>query len=183
MSVQTTGGGWLAALERFTRAVNHVFLVLSGVLVVAILALVCLSVIFRYFFNNPLSWALDWTTFLLVFVFFLALAPALQGGNHIEVDLFDPLIPAKWHKTQRLIGKALTLLFAAVLVWFIIHRYLDIVDLDELSFTMVHMQLKYIFWIGPIGAIQFLLTAIVDIVRFAQTKPEDIEKFGVATGH
>ncbi len=183
MDASAGGGGWFAALERFTQRVNRIFLILSAILVLAILALVCLSVIFRYFLNNPLAWALDYTTFLLVFVFFLAISPALQGGNHIEVDLFDPLIPEKWHKAQRMIGKLLTLVFAVALLIFIARRFEDIVDLDELSFTMVHMPLKYIFWIGPIGAAQFLLTAIVDIIRFAKTPAEDVAKFGAATGH
>lgn len=183
MNADASGGGWFPALERFTQKVNRLFLILSAVLVLAILALVCLSVIFRYFLNNPLAWALDYTTFLLVFVFFLAISPALQGGNHIEVDLFDPLIPEKWHKAQRMIGKLLTLIFALALLIFIVRRYEDIVDLDELSFTMVHMPLKYILWIGPVGAAQFLLTAIVDIVRFAQTPAEDIAKYGAVTGH
>lgn len=183
MNESARDSGWFAALERFTRNVNRIFLVLSAVLVLAILALVCISVIFRYFFNNPLAWALDYTTFLLVFVFFLAISPALQGGNHIEVDLFDPLIPERWHKAQRMIGKVLTLIFALALFIFIVRRYEDIVDLDELSFTMVHMPLKYIFWIGPVGAAQFLLTAIVDIIRFARTPADKVAAFGAVTGH
>lgn len=183
MDMSGNGSGWFAALARFTRTVNRLFLILAMLLVLAIMALVCISVFFRYVLNAPLGWALDYTTFLLVFVFFLAIAPALQAGNHIEVDLFDPVIPEKWHKAQRLIGKALTLVFAFVLVIFIVRRYEDIVDLDELSFTMVHMPLKYIYWIGPVGAAQFLLTAIVDIVAFARIKPEDVAKFGAAPGH
>ena len=183
MNTPTQGSGWFAALAGFTRAVNRLFLILAMLLVLGILSLVCVSVFFRYMLNAPLGWALDYTTFLLVFVFFLAIAPALQAGNHIEVDLFDPVIPEKWHKAQRLIGKSLTLVFAIVMVIFIVRRYEDIVDLDELSFTMVHMPLKYIYWIGPIGAAQFLLTAIVDIIAFAKTKPEDVASFGAATGH
>jgi hypothetical protein len=40
------------------------------------------------------------------------------------------------------------------------------VEVDEISFTMLIVQLKYIYWIGPVGAFQFLLTAIVLLVRF-----------------
>ena len=31
---------------------------------------------------------------------------------------------------------------------------------------MLTVQLKFIYWIGPIGTLQFLLTAIVLLVRF-----------------
>lgn len=176
-------GGLLGGLERFTRAVNKAFAILAALIVLAILLLVCAAVISRYFLNAPISEALDVTTFLLVFVFFLALAPALQSGSHIEVDLFDPLIPQKWHKAQRIVGKLLTLLFAGVLLVFVSHHYYDIVDLDELSFTMLTVPLKYIYWIGPVGAAQFLLTAVVDLLRFAQLRPEEISQVAAATGH
>ena len=44
--------------------------------------------------------------------------------------------------------------------------YREIVNVDELSFTMITVQLKFIYWIGPIGALQFLLTALVLFLRF-----------------
>jgi len=40
------------------------------------------------------------------------------------------------------------------------------VELDEISFTMLIVQLKYLYWIGPLGAAQFLLTSIVLLIRF-----------------
>ena len=53
------------------------------------------------------------------------------------------------------------MIFAAVFFWFVLAYYREIVDADELSFTMLTVQLKLIYWIGPVGALQFLLTAIV----------------------
>ena len=56
--------------------------------------------------------------------------------------------------------------FAAIFLWYVAAFYHDIVEVDEISFTMLIVQLKYIYWIGPVGAFQFLLTAIVLLVRF-----------------
>ena len=129
-------------------------------------ALIVVAVFYRYVLQDPIAWVLDITIFLLVFVFFLAVAPALESGSHIEVDLFDPLIPSSARKTQRLIGKVLTLIFAAIFFWFVLAYYREIVETDELSFTMITVPLKYVYWIGPIGALQFLLTAAVLLIRF-----------------
>ena len=104
--------------------------------------------------------------FLLVFVFFFSVAPALQSDSHIEVDMFDPLIPARLHKPVRLIGKLLTLIFATIFFWYVFIFYIDILETDELSFGMIEVRLKLIYWIGPIGTLQFLLTAIVLLARF-----------------
>ena len=37
--------------------------------------------------------------------------------------------------------------------------------------------------IGPVGALEFLLTAIVDFVRFASLSTDEVEAYGAATGH
>ena len=58
------------------------------------MTLIMVEIFYRYVLHDPIAWVLDITIFLLVFVFFLAVAPALESGSHIEVDLFDPLIPS-----------------------------------------------------------------------------------------
>ena len=158
--------GWLDQVEAFTRLVNRLFAAIACILVLVIMALIVVAVFYRYVLDDPIAWVLDISIFLLVFVFFLAVAPALESGSHIEVDLFDPLIPQPARKAQRLVGKALTVIFAAVFFWFVLAYYREIVEIDELSFTMITVQLKLVYWIGPIGALQFLLTAIVLFIRF-----------------
>jgi TRAP-type C4-dicarboxylate transport system permease small subunit len=160
------GPGWLDRLEAFTRGVNRVFAAIACILVLVIMTLIVVAIFYRYVLYDPIAWILDITIFLFVFVFFLAVAPALESGSHIEVDLFDPLIPQWARKAQRLIGKALTLIFAAIFFWFVLAFYREIVNVDELSFTMITVQLKFIYWIGPVGALQFLLTALVLFIRF-----------------
>jgi TRAP-type C4-dicarboxylate transport system permease small subunit len=157
---------WLDRVEAFTRLVNRLFAAIACILVLVITALIVVAVFYRYVLQDPIAWVLDITIFILVFVFFLAISPALESGSHIEVDLFDPLIPPRYRKTQRLIGKVLTLIFAVVFFWFVLAYYREIVEVDELSFTMIIVQLKLIYWIGPIGALQFLLTAAVLLLRF-----------------
>ena len=183
MTHSSRSGAFIGALESFTRAVNRIFALLASVLVFVIMLMVLAAVFCRYALNMPLAWLLDYTIFMLTFVFFLALAPALESGSHIEVDLFDPLLPRSWHKAQRLVGKTLTLIFAAVLLWFVTRTFHTVVDDDELSFTMTTIYLKYVYWIGPVGALQFFLTAIVDIVRFASLTTDQVEAQGAATGH
>ena len=157
---------WFDRLEAFTHAVNRSFAVIACLLVLVIMAAIVVQIVYRFVLDDPIAWVLDITIFLLVFVFFLAVAPALQSGSHIEVDMFDSLIPKRHHKAVRLIGKLLTVAFAAIFLWYVAAFYYDIVELDEVSFTMLIVQLKYLYWIGPLGAAQFLLTAIVQLIRF-----------------
>lgn len=157
---------WFDRLEAFTRAVNRAFAAIACLLVLVIMTVIMIQIVYRFILDDPVAWVLDITIFLLVFVFFLAVAPALQSGSHIEVDMFDSLIPKRHHKMVRLIGKLLTVAFGAIFLWYVAAFYEDIVEVDEVSFTMLIVQLKYLYWIGPLGAAQFLLTAIVLLIRF-----------------
>ncbi|MGE3645331.1 MAG: TRAP transporter small permease [Beijerinckiaceae bacterium] len=176
------GPVWLDRFEAFTRIVNRIFAALACLIVMVIMILLVVGVFFRYALHDPIPWILDVTIFMLAFVFFLAVAPALESGSHIEVDLFDPLIPRTMRKAQRIVGKLLTLVFAGVFLWFVAHYYAEIVEADELSFTMITIPLKYVHWIGPVGAAQFLLTAIVQFIRFWM-EPLPGEPDGAATLH
>jgi TRAP-type C4-dicarboxylate transport system permease small subunit len=157
---------WFDRLEAFTRLINRVFAAAACLLVLVIMAAIVVQIVYRFVLGDPIAWVLDITIFLLVFVFFLALAPTLQSGGHIEVDMFDALISNPLRKPVRLVGKLLTVAFAAIFFWYVSAFYSDIVEVDEISFTMLIVQLKYIYWIGPVGAFQFLLTAIVLLLRF-----------------
>lgn len=158
--------GWFEQIEAFTRAVNRIFAALACLLVLVIMTAIVVQIIYRFVLNDPVAWVLDITIFLLVFVFFLSVAPALQSGSHIEVDMFDAMIADRYRKPVRLIGKILTVVFAAIFLWYVAAYYYDVVEVDEVSFTMLIVQLKYLYWIGPLGALQFLLTAIVQLIRF-----------------
>lgn len=157
---------WFERLETFTRVVNRVFAALACLLVLVIMTAIVVQIVYRFALDDPIAWVLDITIFLLVFVFFLSVAPALQSGSHIEVDMFDALIADRYRKAVRLIGKILTVIFAAIFLWYVAAFYYDIVEVDEVSFTMLIVQLKYLYWIGPLGALQLLLTAVVLLMRF-----------------
>jgi TRAP-type C4-dicarboxylate transport system permease small subunit len=160
--------GWFDRLEAFTRLINRVFAMVACLLVLIIMTAIMVQIVYRFVLNDPIAWVLDITIFLLVFVFFLALAPTLQSGGHIEVDMFDSLIAESLRKPVRFVGKLLTVAFAAIFLWYVAAFYEDIVEVDEISFTILIVQLKYVYWIGPVGAFQFLLTAIVLLVRFCR---------------
>src|SRR4051812_22638106 len=108
------------ALERFTTAVNRIFAFCASAIVLIIVLIVVREVIARYVFNAPSIWAADITRFALLYAFFLAVAPALQSGHHVSVDLFDPLIPLRWRRDIHVLGHGLTIIFSSVLFWYVL---------------------------------------------------------------
>ena len=55
--------------------------------------LYCMEVVFRYFLNAPTRWSLEFITFLMLIVTFLAIPHAVRGGMHIAVTLLADLYP------------------------------------------------------------------------------------------
>jgi TRAP-type C4-dicarboxylate transport system permease small subunit len=122
---------------------------------------VLIDVGLRYFFNAPTIWATDVARYLLLFIFFTSLAPALQSGHHVAVDLFDRLLPAWLLRLQPSIGGFLIIAFGLVLTWQLWRTFVQTVEDDALANSLLVLPLKYFYWIGPLGAAQFVLTAVV----------------------
>jgi TRAP-type C4-dicarboxylate transport system permease small subunit len=153
------------ALERFTRLVNRIFAIAARVIVLGIVLVVIREVVFRYVLNAPSVWAMDGSSFALVFVFFLALAPALESGHHVAVDLFDPLVPARLRRQQKIAGHLLTGAFGLTLFWYLLDMTVEAFQTDEMTYSVVPVPLKWVYWIGPVGSLEFVLTAVVLLGR------------------
>ena len=167
----TNGRSWIDKAEAFTRAVNRVFALIACILVMVIVLIIVREVVLRYIFNAPSTWSLDVSRYLLLFTFFLALAPALESGHHVHVDLFDPLVPRAWHRWQHISGWILVVFFGAVLFWYVLDVTIDVFETDELSFSVIAIKLKHLYWIGPVGTLQFLLTGCVRLVQIWTEPP------------
>jgi TRAP-type C4-dicarboxylate transport system permease small subunit len=158
-------GTWAGALTRFTHAVNRVFLRLAGALTAAILAILLYDLVMRNVFDAPTTWAMDIARFTLVFVFFFALAPALESGAHVAVDILDHYLPPAARRALRIVALALMLVFGAFLLWQLASTTIEAFADDALFPTLVAVKLKHVFWIGPLGVIEFLLTALALLGR------------------
>ena len=151
----------MGRLALFTRRVNRVFLTLSGWLALAILAALTYDLVARNVFGAPTLWALDVSRFLMLVLFFFALAPTLEAGGHVSIDVLQHYLPARAGRVMRILAQVLVLVFGAFLMWQIgKHTYDAFVD-DALFPTVVPIKLKHVYWVGPLGVLQFLLTALV----------------------
>jgi TRAP-type C4-dicarboxylate transport system permease small subunit len=147
------------ALTRFTRRVNRVFLAFAGLLAAAILLALSYDLVARNVFDAPTLWALDISRFLLLFLFFFALAPALESGAHVSVDILEHYLGPRARRLLRIVARLLVLLFGVFLMWQICRTTYEAFVENSLFPTVVPVRLKHVYWIAPIGVLQFLLTA------------------------
>ena len=77
----------------FDRAITFLGKLASW-LPLVIMLIVCLEVTMRYFFGNPISWAVEVSEFSIWFITFLGMAWLLKEEGHVNVEfLLDFLTP------------------------------------------------------------------------------------------
>lgn len=156
---------WLAAAATATGVVNRVAARLSGLLVVCVVSAIVYDVFCRYALDAPTIWALDFARFALVYIFFLALSPALESGHHVTVDLADRFLPLGGRRAKAVLASVLTIVFGAVLLWQVSRLTAVYVRSGQLSMTLVPVRLEYVFAVAPLGTVLFLFTALVQLAR------------------
>jgi TRAP-type C4-dicarboxylate transport system permease small subunit len=156
--------GWFVGLERAATGINRAFAAAASALAVAILVVVLVDVTLRAV-AVPTVWAHDVARHSLLYLFFLAFAPALESGHHVAVDLFDRLLPAPLRRFHKHAAAALALVFGALFLWQLSRITLQAFADDRLAQATIAIPLKWVYIAGPIGAAQFVFTCLVLLGR------------------
>lgn len=85
----SASGRWLATLTRWIEYLA------GGVLAVDVVV-VFVSVVFRYFLHDPVDWAEEIARALMVVLVFFGAATVLARSQHVGIDLFRGIFPARW---------------------------------------------------------------------------------------
>ena len=173
----TQEADWLRTLSVPVRAVNRLFTACGGLLVIFILCSILYDVVMRYVFNAPTIWVLDFASFALSHLFFLALAPALDSGFHVSVDFFVQRLGAVFRRRAAILASLLGIIFAAIFFYELLDTTIEEFAENNLTPTAVPIQVRWISLVGPIGGFQMLLTGFVLAVEsmrgIAMSTPAD----------
>ncbi len=74
---------WITWVRRFNRVTHH----MSGLALVAILAMTIVDIVGRNAFRQPFRGTVELTSMILVVVVFMAVAHSEDMGDHITIDL------------------------------------------------------------------------------------------------
>lgn len=160
----------VAALERATGAVSRLFVVLACLLALTIVLVILYDVVLRACCTPPL-WAHDVARYSLLYLFFLSLGPALASGHHVVVDLFDRLLPRPLRAYQAHAAALLALAFGAVFLWTLWRMTGQAFADGRLAPAVIPIALKWIYLVGPVGAVHFMLVALVQLARAVWPRP------------
>jgi C4-dicarboxylate transporter DctQ subunit len=112
------GLGMIENLLRGVRALLAVIGVLSGVLLIASVALNFANVVGRYFFNASIPWAEEAMLFLMVGCVFLGNGVVAWSGRYIRMDIIVNLMPPKVRAALELLSELVFLATTTAIVVF-----------------------------------------------------------------
>lgn len=109
----------MSFIERSDRAIHVVEkagITVAGVLMLAIMIVVVIDVVMRYFLNSPLSWSFELISlYLMVGLFFFSLSDTLAHHAHVAVDILHLYMSERVRHAAELVGYLLaTPVFAAI---------------------------------------------------------------------
>jgi TRAP-type C4-dicarboxylate transport system permease small subunit len=120
-------------LLRLVRALVAVIGALSGVLLVASVALNFANVIGRYFFNASIPWAEEAMLFLMVGCVFLGNGVVAWSGRQIRMDVVVRMLPPKVREALDLFSELVFLITAVTIVIFAWPVIRDLAEFDQRS--------------------------------------------------
>jgi TRAP-type C4-dicarboxylate transport system permease small subunit len=89
----------------------------AAALLFALMLLTCIDVGGRYFFNRPVWGGFELTEMMLAALIFAGLPLVSLRGDHVTVDLFDPVTPDWLFRIQHVAACAVGVVCTGYLAW------------------------------------------------------------------
>ena len=148
------------------KKVNLICATIAGILILFVNFSIFLDVFFRYFFSRPSVWITEVSTYLFLYIIFLATPFALQQGQHIKVTFLRYSLSVAASRLLDLFCSILAMIFCAVLLWQASRMTWEAYEENWVSPTVLNAPLVYVYIVMVVGSTlllaTFLLRAILE---------------------
>jgi TRAP-type C4-dicarboxylate transport system permease small subunit len=152
------------------KKVNTLAATISGIILLFITIAIFVDVFLRYFFNRPSIWVTEVSTYLFLYLIFLATSYALQNGLHIRVTFLLGYFSQKAKRIIEIITSLFALTFSTVLLWQTSIMTWTAFSEDWTSPTMLNAPFAYIYIIMVIGSSLLVLTFLGNIILMVSSE-------------
>jgi len=119
------------------------------------------NVIARYFFNNPLAWAEEFSRYAFIWIVFLGAAVCTKHGRHIVIDGLALALPERVRVSLAVLVDVLILALMTVLAYY--GWILTIFTTQPTSTLYVPMSVVYV--VVPASAVCIALRSLGSLAR------------------
>ena len=146
--------------EIFRKFIDIFVIVLFTILILVVFS----QVVFRYVFNNSLTWAEEMARYLQVWMIFLAAAAAIRTGSHISVDYATHNLSSRYKNFLGIIIAILTILFLGIVTTYGYKLFIQIYHSTQRSPAM-QMPMSVAYAAVPVGGLFMLIEAIIVFLK------------------
>jgi TRAP-type C4-dicarboxylate transport system permease small subunit len=161
-----------AAIKLYNGLVNGGAAV-AGIIFLFMMALVCVDVVLRYIFNNPLGWVVEVCEYLLLYVTFLGSAWLLRNRGHVRVDILLSYLPAKTTMRMNVATSLLGAVSCLFLVIFGIETTWDAFVRGIPEIKTLSIPKWTLFWIIPFGSLLLFIEFLLEAKRVTQEPKQE----------
>jgi TRAP-type C4-dicarboxylate transport system permease small subunit len=142
-------------------------------LLVALAAVVCLGVFFRYVLNDPLVWYDEFASYLLVWLTFYGAVVAHYHGRHIAFDLFVEKLAPGPRRAVDVAGELAIIGFQFVLLyygWILTERMGD-----ESTISLPWFRVAWVNSVMPVTGALMLLVSLgrLPVMLLSGPRPQE----------
>ena len=153
-------------IDKAVDKASHVFLVLSGILIVIMMFTAVYGVVRRYAFHNPEPYSYELSTMFMVFTFVFAISAVERLGRHIRVDFISGRLSDRaQHIILNIIAPVMGLFFVFILTWQGIDVAVFSLKIGEVSSSSWREPLFPIKLMVPIGYFLLFLILLTRIYK------------------
>jgi TRAP-type mannitol/chloroaromatic compound transport system permease small subunit len=150
-------------IDHIIDRASHVFLVVSGIMIVIMMFTATYGVVRRYAFHSPEPYSYEISTMFLLFSFVFAISAVERLGRHIRVDFVSSRLPeSAQHIILNIIAPLMGLFFAFMLTWQGLEVSLFSLKIGEVSSSSWREPLFPIKLMVPLG---YTLLCLVTLIR------------------
>jgi TRAP-type C4-dicarboxylate transport system permease small subunit len=159
------------SLNEKIKKFNFICTSLAGLILLFITFSIFVDVFSRYFFRRPSIWVTEVSTYLFLYIIFLATSYALQQDIHIKVTFLLFGFSGRVRRILDLMTSVFAMIFCSVLLWQTGAMTWSAFKERWTSPTMLSAPFAYIYIVMVMGSFFLLLTFILQtIVQFNESK-------------
>ena len=156
-----------SAFEIAVSRLNDGLGVVGALILVAMLLMIAASVLLRYAFNNPITWADQIATYGLVYVTFLGAPRVLARGGHVAVDILETALSARNRRVLKVFVDAVGMLYCLAFCYLAIKEVSRLVIRGSEFSDAFTVPQWVVYVVIPVGAallfLQFLANLLGDL--------------------
>lgn len=151
-------------LMSLNRLLARAATAVSATLLLGVVAVVLLSVFFRYVVNSSLSWGEELTRYLAAWLVFTGMAPAYRAGEHVRIGVLVDRFSERSRRVLYVASEVLVLVLVSAIAWEAAHLTIANFTRDQVT-PGLRIPIAWVYLAIPVGMGLMALQSLERLVR------------------